>query len=175
MGTGAAVLLVLAALNRHDSPTARMLLILPAAIRAAPAAAAPSPEVVAHILGKTVFGAPVRQTDLDTEWLRFDSGDGACSVDLGPIVNGTVQKLVAGCAFSGRSKAAAYLNEMVTAMNAEWHPPVIYGVDAEIAHIAVILVHRRPVAAEAYLSEEGNDRWRATVVLAVGGRSVVPQ
>jgi hypothetical protein len=170
----APVLVVLAALNHPDPPASRILPLLVAAVRAAPAAAAPSPATVARILGRTSFGPPVRQTDLDTEWLRFESSDNDCSVDLGPIVNGAVQKIMAGCAFNGRPQAAAFLNEMVTAMNAEWHPPVFYAEETEIAHIAVILVHRRPVGAEAYLSEEENDRWRATVVLTVGGRTVVP-
>ena len=174
MGSSAAVLIVLAALSHRHSPSSRLLPLLVPAIRAGPTAAAPSPEVVARILGGTTFGPPVRQTDLDTAWERFESLDGDCAVDLGPIVNGNVQKLLAGCCFSRRWQAAAFLNEMVDATAAEWRPPVVYMGDAEIAHIAVIMVRRRPIAAEAYLSDEGNDRWRATVVLAVGGRTVVP-
>jgi hypothetical protein len=173
MGSSAAVLIVLAALTRGDASASRLLPLLAAAIRAGPEAAAPSLSAVSRILGTTAFGPPVRQTDGDTAWERFESTDGRCAVDLGPIVNGNAQKLIAGCGFSRRAQAAAFLNEMVTATAAEWRPPVVFAVDVEIAHIAVILVHRRPIAAEAYLSEEGDDRWRATVVLAVGGRSVV--
>ena len=168
----AACLSLLLIAARNPAPFPRILSVITAAIRAAPQSVSPDPPAVRRMLGGD-FADPKRTADHDAEWIRFDSTDGACSVDLGPVVGGRVLKLIATCEFASRGMAIDFLHEMVLATKTDWQPPVFYSRDGEIAHIAVI-IKRLPVGAEAYLQRAEGDRWRAAVVLAAGGRAVTP-
>jgi len=163
-------LLLIAATRPLPSP--RILPLLTAAIRAVPQSMSPSPSAVRRLLGAQ-YADPKRTTDRDTEWLRFNSIDGTCEVELGPIVAGRVLKLTASCEFPARGLAIDFLHDMVTATQTDWQPPVFYTLEGEIAHIGVIM-KRMPVSAEAYLQRAQGERWRAAVVLAAGGRAVTP-
>lgn len=166
-----AVALILAA-TTSAIPSARLLPLVAAAVRAFPDAAAPPPAAVRRFLGRE-FKNPQRQTDRNAEWLSFKSGDGSCAVDLGPIVGGRVLKMVVSCEMAARTDAVRLLHEMVSATEADWRPPVFFLPEGEIAHIGVIVVRQTPVSAEAYLQRLNADEWRAALVFAVGGRSVV--
>ena len=128
---------------------------------------------VRRMLGTDAFAEPKRLADGDTEWLRFDSTNEACAVELGPIVDNRVLKLVASCRFATRNLAIEYLHQMVNATQEDWQPPVFWPPEGEMAHIGVIM-KRGPVTAEAYLQREEGERWRAAVVIAAGGRAVTP-
>ena len=152
-------------------PSARLLPLVSAAVRAFPDAASPAPSAVRRLLGAD-FGGAQRQQDRNTEWLSFPSRDGTCSVELGPIVGRRVLKMIASCEMPSRMDAIRLLHEMVSAMNADWRPPVFFAAEGEIAHIGVIVVRQMPVSAEAYL-QQLDGRWKCALVFAVGGRSVV--
>lgn len=169
---GLAALVILLAATGPPLPSKRILPLLAAALRAAPRAASPSPFVVRRTLGADLFQTPKRTTDGDTEWLRFESSDGTCNVELGPIVGGKVLKLTASCRYATRDDAIEFLHDMVEATESDWQPPVFFATDGEMAHIAVI-VKPSPTTAEAYLQREEDGKWRAAVVIAVGGRSVL--
>jgi hypothetical protein len=170
MNRAALLSLLLAAAPPLASP--RILPLITAAVRASPQSAAPPPATVRRMLGSDVFTAPKRHADADAEWLRFDATDNSCSVELGPIVDGRVLKLVASCRFAARDAAIQYLHQMVGATEQNWQPPVFWPLDGEMAHIGIIM-KRVPVTAEAYLQREENG-WRAALVIAAGGRSVTP-
>lgn len=165
-----AVALIFAA-TTSAIPSARLLPLVAAAVRAFPDAASPTPSAVRRLLGRDFTGAE-RQQDGNTEWLAFKSRDATCSVELGPIVGGRVLKMVASCEMPTRTDAIRLLHEMVSAMETDWRPPVFFAPEGEIAHIGVIVVRQMPVSAEAYL-QRLDDRWRCALVFAVGGRSVV--
>ena len=164
----AALLSLLLAAAQHV-PSARILPVVTAAVRAAPQSTAPSLSTVQRMLGNA-FAGPKRIGDADAEWLRFESMDDTCAVELGPVVNMRVLKLVASCRFATRDLAIDYLHQMVTATHEDWQPPVFWPVEGEMAHIGVIM-KRVPVTAEAYLQKE-EAGWRAAVVIAAGGRAV---
>ena len=166
-----AVALILAA-TTSAIPSARLLPLVAAAVRAFPDAAGPTPSAVRRLLGRD-FKAPERQSDPNTEWFSFKSNDGTCVVELGPIVGGKVLKMVVQCELPTRIDAIRLLHEMVSAMDSDWRPPVFFAPEGEIAHTGVIVVRQTPVSAEAYLQRLEDARWRAALVLAVGGRSVV--
>ena len=165
-----AVALIFAA-TTSAIPSARLLPLVSAAVRAFPDAASPTPSAVRRLLGRDFTGGE-RQQDRNTEWLSFKSRDAACIVELGPIVGGRVLKMIASCEMPTRIEAVRLLHEMVSAMGADWRPPVFFAQEGEIAHIGVIVVRKMPISAEAYLQQlEG--RWKCALVFAVGGRSVV--
>ena len=169
-----AALAVLVAANGPPGPAARIIPVLSAAIKAAPQSASPSPSAVRRTLGSELYQQPKRSSDLDTEWIRFTSADESCSVELGPIVRGRVMKLTASCRYATRDTAIEFLHDMVRATESDWQPPVFFSLDGEIAHVAIIVKDQSPITAEAYLQHEEAGTWRAAVVIAVGGRSVVP-
>jgi hypothetical protein len=168
----AAYLSLLLIAARKPVPFPHILSLVTAAVRSAPQSVSPDAAAVRRILGAD-FADPKRTADQDAEWMRFDSIDGACSVEIGPIVERRVLKLMATCEFASRPAAIDFLHEMVAATKSDWQPPVFYSKDGEIAHIGVI-IKQLPVGAEAYLQRGAGDRWRAAVVLAAGGRAVTP-
>jgi len=174
MLAAAAFAFLLAAISTPLAASSRLLTLVAAAIRSAPQSVSPSPSSVRRMLGADLFAPPSRHTDSDVEWVLFQSVDGRCIAELGPVIDGRVFKLMTGCRFATRAEAIRFLHEMISATAADWRPPVVFRPDVEIAHIAVILVRRIPLSAEAYLNQEGDDTWRATIVLAIGGRTVVP-
>ena len=167
-----AALLSLLLAAAQPAPPSRILPLITAAVRSAPQTVA-SVSAVRRMLGTSAFATPKRLADADTEWLRFDATDDTCAVELGPIVDNRVLKLVASCRFSSRSLAIEYLHQMVNATQQDWQPPVFWPVEGEMAHIGVIM-KRGPVTAEAYLQREEGEKWRAAVVIAAGGRAVTP-
>ena len=168
----AAVTLFLAA-TLLQPPSPRLLPLIAAALRSGPQSVSPSPAAVQRILGRDLFAPPNRHSAADAEWLRYESKDGTCIVELGPIIKRKVAKFLAGCRFATRNDAIRFLHEMVIATGADWRPPMTYPPDSEIRHIAIVLLGRSPLSAEAHLYEERGGQWRAMIVLAVGGRSVV--
>jgi hypothetical protein len=171
MRTAASLSLLLIA-SSSPIPHPQILSLLTAAIRAAPQSVSPEPSAARRILGAH-FADAKRTADQDTEWFRFNSMDGACSVELGPVVHRRVLKLTATCEFTSRGSAIDFLHEMVLATKSDWQPPVFYSREGEIAHIAAI-VKGTPVGAEAYLQRASGGMWKAAVVLAAGGRAVTP-
>lgn len=170
MRTAASISLLFLAAVQPPSP--QILPVLTAAVRAGPQSASPSPTVVRRMLG-AAFADAKRIADRDAEWLRYDSTDGTCKVELGPIVDGRVLKLTASCLFHSRGVAIDFLHEMVNATKEDWQPPVFYTADGEMAYVGAIM-KKTPIGAEAYLQHQAGDAWRAAVVLSAGGRAVTP-
>jgi hypothetical protein len=111
-------LLLIAATTAVPHPS--VLSLITAAIRSAPKSMSPDPSAVRRILGAR-FADPKRTADQDAEWIRFNSTDGACSVELGPIVDRRVLKLMVSCEFTSRGQAIDFLHEMVLATKSDWN------------------------------------------------------